>query len=118
VRAGRVTNLQNCVVSTVAIDPNIRKYLALFPVANGPGNGVGENANVGQFNWTAVQTANENFYTFRGDYRLSDKDSLFGTYVRDPSVIHIPTSFNTALSRTDAYRTLGVAEETHIFSAF
>ncbi len=118
VRAGRVTNLQNGVVSTVQINPNIQKYLALFPPANGPGNGVGENANVGQFNWTAVQTANENFYTFRGDYKLSDKDSLFGTYVRDPSTIHIPTTFNTSLSRTDAYRTLGVAEETHIFTPF
>jgi len=118
VRAGRVTNLQNGVVSTVAIDPNIQKYLALFPVANGPGNGVGENPNVGQFNWTSVQTANENFYTFRGDYKVSDKDSVFATYVRDPSTIHIPTSFDTSLSRTDAYRTLGVVEETHIFSAF
>lgn len=118
VRAGRVTNLQNGVVSTVPIDPSIQKYLALFPVANGPGNGVGENANVGQFNWTAVQRADENFYTFRSDYKLSDKDSVFGTYVRDPSTIFIPTTFDTALSRTNAYRTLGVVEETHLFSPF
>jgi hypothetical protein len=117
VRAGRITNLQNGQATTVQIDlPSGSSWR--FSRWNGPGNGVGENANVGQFNWTAVQTSNENFYTFRGDYKLSDKDSLFATYVRDPSYLTNPTAFNIALSRTDAYRTLGVVEETHIFSAF
>jgi hypothetical protein len=118
VRAGRVTNLSNGQVTSVPIDPTIGKIMALFPVANGPGNGVGENANVGQFNWTAAQKSTENFYTFRSDYKLSDKDSLFATYVRDPSFLTQPTNFNIALSRTDAYRTLGVVEETHIFTPF
>src|SRR5438105_4518675 len=65
VRAGRVTNLSNGVVTTIPIDPTIQKFLALYPVTNGSGHGTGENANVGQFNWTAVQSTTENFYTFR-----------------------------------------------------
>jgi hypothetical protein len=115
VRAGQVTNLSNGAVHTVPIDPTIQKFLALYPVANGPGNGVGENANVGQFNWTAVQHTVENFITFRGDYKLSDKDSVFATYSRDFSHYLNPTTFDEANQFFSAYRNVTVLEETHLF---
>jgi hypothetical protein len=116
VRAGRVTNLSNGLVTTVPIDPTIQKFLALYPVANGPGNGTGENANVGQFNWEAVQTTTENFYTFRADEKFSAKDGIFVTYVRDPSFYLNPIAFDEAKSRTSAYRQAIIVEETHLLS--
>jgi hypothetical protein len=116
VRAGRVTNLSNGLVTTVPIDPTIQKFLALYPVANGPGSGTGENANVGQFNWEAVQTTTENFYTFRADEKFSAKDAIFVTYVRDPSFYLNPIAFDEAKSRTSAYRQAIIVEETHLLS--
>jgi hypothetical protein len=116
VRAGRVTNLSNGLVTTVPIDPTIQKFLALYPVANGPGSGTGENANVGQFNWEAVQTTTENFYTFRADEKFSAKDGIFVTYVRDPSFYLNPIAFDEAKSRTSAYRQAIIVEETHLLS--
>ncbi|PWU02320.1 MAG: hypothetical protein C5B51_21030 [Terriglobia bacterium] len=117
VRAGRVTNLSNGAVTTTPIDPTIQKFLALYPVTNGSGHGTGENANVGQFNWTAVQSTTENFYTFRADEKFSARDSLFVTYVRDPSFYLNPIAFNEAKSKTSAYRQAIVVEETHLISA-
>ncbi len=115
VRAGNVTNLSNGTVSTIPIDPTIQKYLGLYPVANGPGNGAGENANVGQFNWISVQRTTENFYTFRIDDKIGSNDTVFLTYVRDPSYFYNPTVFDTSLVKSSAYRQSIVAEETHLF---
>jgi hypothetical protein len=116
VRAGRVTNLSNGVATTVPIDPYIRKYLGFFPPPNGSPNCVGCNANVGAYNWTAVQHTTENFITTRGDLKISDKDSLFATFVRDPSDFSLPQALNQVSVKFAAYRQADVLEETHTFS--
>jgi hypothetical protein len=99
VRAGNVTNLSNGVVSTVPIDPYIKRYLGLYPKSNGSLSCVGCNANVGPFNWTAVQHTTENFLTARGDVKISDKDSAFATYVRDPSSFTVPQDLDQVSRR-------------------
>src|SRR2546425_8011294 len=116
VRAGRVTNLSNGAATTVPIDPYIRKYLGFFPPPNGSPSCVGCNANVGAYNWTAVQHTTENFITARGDVKISDKDSVFATYVRDPSNFNLPQALNQVFVKFFAYRQAGVVEETHVFS--
>jgi len=116
VRAGNVTNLSNGVVSAVPIDPYIRKYLGFYPAANGSPSCVGCNANVGAYNWTAVQRTNENFVTGRGDLKISDKDSVFATYVRDPSSFTLPQALNQVSVNFFAQRQAAVLEETHLFS--
>src|SRR5881409_3726881 len=116
VRAGRVTNLSNGAVSTVPIDPYIRKYLSFYPTPNGSPSCVGCNANVGAYNWTAVQRTSENFITTRGDMKISDKDSVFATFVRDPSNFTLPQALNQVFVQFGAYREAGVLEETHTFS--
>ena len=116
VRAGRVTNLANGAVSTVPIDPYIRKYLGFFPPPNGSPSCVGCNANVGAYNWTAVQRTSENFITTRGDMKISDKDSVFATFVRDPSSFTLPQALNQVFVKFGAYREAAVLEETHTFS--
>jgi len=112
VHAGNVTNLSTGVVSAVPIDPYIQMYLGFFPAPNGPAL----NANVGQFNWTSAQRTHEDFFTFRADQKISDKDSLFETYVRDYSSLIVPTALDVARSRADSYRQLIVLEETHVFT--
>src|SRR5438094_5187126 len=116
VRAGNVTNLSNGVVSAVPIDPYIRKYLGFFPVPNGSPSCVGCNANVGAYNWTAVQHTSENFATARGDLKISDKDTVLATYVRDPSSFTLPQALNQVLVAFFAQRQAAVLEETHLFS--
>src|SRR5438876_2072176 len=116
VRAGRVTNLANGAVSTVPIDSYIRKYLGFFPPPNGSPSCVGCNANVGAYNWTAVQRTSENFITTRGDMKISDKDSVFATFVRDPSSFTLPQALNQFFVKFGAYREAAVLEETHTFS--
>ena len=116
VRAGRVTNLSNGAVSTVPIDPYIRKYLGFYPPPNGSPSCVGCNANVGPYNWTAVQRTSENFITTRGDMKISDKDSVFATFVRDPSNFTLPQALNQVFVKFGAYRQAAVLEETHTFS--
>ncbi|PYS47020.1 MAG: hypothetical protein DMG13_28855 [Acidobacteria bacterium] len=117
VRAGNVTNLSNGVVSPVPIDPYIRKYLGFFPVPNGSPSCVGCNANVGAFNWTAVQKTSENFVTARGDLKISDKDAVFATFVRDPSHFTLPQALDQVFVNFAAYRQASILEETHLFSA-
>jgi carboxypeptidase family protein/TonB-dependent receptor-like protein len=117
VRAGRVTNLSNGVVSVVPIDPYIQKYLGFYPEPVGPANCTGCNANVGPYDWEAVQHTTENFFTVRADQKLSSKDSLFETFVRDPSNYTLPQALNQVFVDFFAYREAGVIEETHVFSA-
>src|SRR5438876_959697 len=115
VRGGNVTNLSNGVVSTVPIDPYIRKYLGFFPPPNGSPSCVGCNANVGAYNWTAVQHTTENFVTARGDLKISDKDTMLATYVRDPSNFTLPQALNQVFVDFFAHRQAAILEETHSF---
>src|SRR5438445_764032 len=117
VRAGNVTNLSTKAVSTVPIDPYIQKYLGFYPKPVGPANCTGCNANVGPYDWEAVQHTTENFFTVRSDQKLSNKDSLFETFVRDPSSYTLPQALNQVSVDFFAYREAAVIEETHVFSA-
>jgi len=117
VRAGNVTNLSTGTVSAVPINSYIQQYLGFYPEPIGPANCTGCNANVGPYNWTAVQRTTENFFTVRGDLKVSNKDSMFATYVRDPSHYSLPQALNQVVVNFSAYRQAIVAEETHLFSS-
>jgi hypothetical protein len=124
VRQGIVANLTptptstckatfNCPTTTVTnIDPTIAKYLALYPVPNG----TALDQNTGIYNFLGHRAASEDFVTARGDYRISDKDSLFATYLRDNSSFNTPEVYADAQQGFTSYRQAIVAEETHIFS--
>ncbi len=126
-RAGQVTNLATGQIASVpAIDPTMQKYLALYPhpssgagcvlvTVAGPFNGKC-NPNVGPAPFLGAQTASENFYTIRGDYKLSSNDSMFVTFLRDASSFSSPLALNTVQQSFTSYRQGLVAEETHVFS--
>lgn len=94
------------------VDPAVQKYLALYPKPNGGAL----NPNVGIFTFSGQQVINENFVTTRIDHRLSDKDSLFGTYLFDRTPYTSPDSFNNVLLGSLTSRTIVAIEETHSFT--
>jgi hypothetical protein len=127
VRRGTVTNI-SCASLTAAqiaatgchptvtvtnIDPNIQKYFALYPHPNGSAL----DANSGQYSFLGKRDASENFVTSRGDYKISNNDSLFATYLRDDSSFFSPLAFNNVQQGFTSYRQAIIVEETHVFSA-
>jgi len=91
-------------------DPNILKYLALYPTSPSCGS------NVCQVTISAKQIVNENFVTARVDHKFSDRDSLFGTYLFDRTPYSSPDSFNNVLLGSRTARQIVAAEETHSFT--
>jgi hypothetical protein len=132
VRNGNVVNLSTGASTTVStIDPNIQKFLGLYPHPaagatgcvklpatqfSAPGVAGGCNPNVGLAPFQGTQSATEDFFTFRGDEKLSDKDSFFATFLRDSSVFSSPLAFNNELQSFTSYRQAVILEETHAFS--
>ncbi len=144
VQAGMVTNLDTGNVVNVnttitpanpsGVDPTIHKFLGFWPApsanflqpggvgcnplpANNPWNAGGCNPNVARYVWEGNQAANENFYTFRSDYKISDKDSIYGTYLHDYSKLTTPGVLNNEPQEYDSWRQAIIFSWTHVYSA-
>jgi len=87
--------------------------LGLWPTSTA----VKANADTATFIFSGVQTAPENFGTARADYKIGDKDSIFGTFLRDQANYSQPDSFNDVLAVSSTIRTTISLEETHTFSS-
>ena len=99
---------------TVAVDPTVQKYLALFPVPNKP---IAANANSGTYVFTNEQVVNENFFTIRTDHKLSEADSAFGTYLYDDAPFTQSDADNNVLQGSHTRRQDLILEENHIFGS-
>jgi hypothetical protein len=86
--------------------------LPLWPRANGVQSGDG-----GTFVFAGVQAAPENFGTIRVDYTIGSKDTLFGTFLRDPANYTQPDGFNDVGSVSSTSRTTFALEENHTFGS-
>ena len=104
-RQGNLANGTHVVVPAI-----IQKYLGLYPHANGPQNG-----DKGSFTFGGARVVSEDFYTLRGDHRISDKDSLFATYMYDKTPYTQPDAFAIENINTSTNRHIAALEETHIF---
>lgn len=62
------------------------------------------------------QVINENYFTIRGDHKLTSKDSLVGTYVYDKAPETQPDPFNVILTANSTKRQIVTAEDTHVFT--
>src|SRR5262249_19093693 len=102
----------NLVAGRVNVDPNVARYLALIPHANRPVNG-----DKGLFNFARVRVVRENFFTHRVDHRISDKDSLFGTYMYDDAPYRQPDGLNNVSIISQTTRHIAALEESHIFGS-
>ncbi len=96
--------------ATVCVDDNVAKYLPFFHAPNGTVSG-----NVAQYVFTRQQVVSENYFTVRADQKISDKDSLFGTYVYDYSPLMQPDILNNVLQQSIAKRQIAAFEENHLF---
>ena len=101
----------NLVAGRVDVDPLVAKYLNLYPHANGPVTG-----DKGVFTFAGVRKVTENFFTSRADHKISDKDSLFGTYMYDDAPYNQPDAFNNVNILSQTTRHIAAVEHSHIFS--
>jgi len=100
--------------ATTCVDNMIAaKYLALYQHPNGP---VTSDPNVANFVFAPTRVVNENFITTRLDHKLSDTNSLFGTYNYDNSPFTTPDGFNTTSVRSGVKRNIVAVEWNHVFS--
>src|SRR5487761_1195509 len=82
----------NLAAGQVAVDPAAQKYLGFWPLPNGPISG-----DTGTFTFPGNQVVSENFFTSRFDHAISNKDSMFGTYVYDNTPYTSPDDLNAVL---------------------
>jgi hypothetical protein len=113
----RDPNAAVCVDDTIfnLIDPAGTPAGRLWPLPNGPVNS-NSGGNTAFFFSDGTQRASDNYSTVRGDIRLSDKDSLVGSWYRDTSTWLRPNVFNDTLSGFQVPHSAYTVEETHIFS--
>jgi hypothetical protein len=62
------------------------------------------------------EVINENYFTVRGDHKLTNNDNLVGTYVYDNAVQTVPDQFNDVVHGNSTKRQIVTAEDTHTFS--
>jgi len=112
-RNGIIHNLDGT-TTTVSVDPLVAPFLGLWHVPNGP---LFPPGNTGIYSFSAPQVTSENFASARVDYKISEKDSLFGTWQYDAGNTRLPDSLDDVLNTTATGRQLYMLEETHTFSA-
>jgi len=91
------------------VDNNAAKFLAIYPHASGAGN-------VGSFVFAPTRVVHENYVTTRLDHKISDKDSLFATYMYDDSPFNTPDGFDTTAIINEVTRHIAALEWTHSFT--
>jgi hypothetical protein len=113
-------------LTPVTVDPLIAKYLTFYPAVNAgllsPANGAPCNqttiiCNTGQYAFSGAQVVPENYYTTRADVRLSQKDSMNGSYYYDHSTFTQPDSLNQVQDQFAVGRQGFSVEETHLISS-
>jgi hypothetical protein len=97
------------------VDTSVQKYLPFWPLPNG-GIKPGTNGDIGIFTFAGQQVINENFFTTRGDIKISDKDTLVATYAKDTNFFTEPDSLDAVTVNPSTNRQVATLEENHIFS--
>ena len=104
-RSGRLVS------GPVTVDPAVAPYLQFYPLPNSTING-----DTGTFLFNDPQTTHENYFTIRGDHKISEKDTLTGTYFWDSGTLVSPDPFNVRVTGNIAKRQLATVGESHAFS--
>jgi Carboxypeptidase regulatory-like domain/TonB dependent receptor-like, beta-barrel len=91
----------------------VQPYLAVWSLPNAGLIGLG---NTGVFSVAVNDISRENFETVRMDRKISDKDSIFGTWFYDSGLDQLPDSLdNWVIGNTSVRQMIGL-EESHVFS--
>jgi hypothetical protein len=110
-----------CSPHTITVSPDIVPYLALYPnpatAHLTPIGGPNDNGDAAIYATEGVRVSNENYFTLRGDYRISNSDSLALSYFYDNSPQTIPDALNNVVNKELSLRQMAGVTETHIFNA-
>ncbi len=98
--------------SSLCVDNSVAKYLPFWPVSAK----TNPDGNTAAFGFSGQRHVTENFFTIRGDAKISEKDSLFITYLRDATPYTSPDGLDAVLVSSSTYRHIVSIEETHTFS--
>jgi len=104
--------------TTIPVDPLVAPFLAcspsscLFPLPD-PKTVTGD---TGIYSFVSKQITSEDFVTTRVDHKISNSDSLFGTYVFDRGSITNPDAYDIKNVGNKSRRHTLALEESHIFS--
>jgi len=106
-----------CVDNTIEqlINPTGSPAGGLEPLPNGAL--LGPDNNVAQFFSDGEQRVSDNYGTVRGDLKISDKDSLVGSWYQDHSTWTKPDSFNQDISGFRVPHAAYTLEENHVFNS-
>src|SRR4029077_8512391 len=95
------------------IDRTVLRYLPFYALPNA---GTIGNGDLGHFTFDRHQNVSENYFTTRVDEKISEKDSLFGTYSFDNSPLTQPNILDDVLVSSVAKRQIAAIEESHVFT--
>ena len=98
----------------VTVDPEVQKYLGLYPVP--AASACADGADVCQTVFNGNQVVTENYFTTRIDHKFSDNDNLYGTYLYDKTPYNSPDPFGNVGLSTLSSRQIVAVEETHNFT--
>jgi hypothetical protein len=97
--------------ASVCVDDKVATYMPFFNLPSSP-----TSKNVGQYVFPSRQVVSENYYTTRVDEKISEKDSVFGTYAYDNATSTQPDILNDILQEAITKRQIAAIEENHTFS--
>jgi len=109
--AARAGNLST---GQITVDPNVLSFVnAFYPLPNGALLGAGD---TGIFTFSGQQITPENYFTLKIDHKVSEQDSVSGTYMFDAGTVRQPDELNDKRTGYDSRRQVFTANETHTFN--
>lgn len=101
-------------LTTVAVDPRIVPYLALWPCPSGCQTATF--SDIATVNVALAGIAKENYFIGRVDQKISNRDNLSGSYFFDSGPQQQPDPLENAIHQVFSRRQMASLEETHVFS--
>jgi len=102
-------------LQTIAVNPAIAPYLALWPCPASCQTATNADTVSEKVNIPTI--ANENYGIVRVDHKISDRDSLDGSYFHDSGPQSQGDPLGNTIHEVVSSREAGSIEETHIFNA-
>jgi len=119
--AGNLCSVPNgtCTSHSVTVDPRVAPFLPLWEPLHGANLGVpqGGNGDVNVFLTSGIKVLNENYFTVRGDHKISEQDSLNGTFFYDRAPQTNPYSLDNTIHQVFTQRHTLALTETHLFNS-
>src|SRR5258706_1938765 len=103
-------------LTSVAVDPKVVPYLALWPCPSGSICQTATNLDIATLNVSLPGISKENYATGRVDQKISEKDNLSASYFFDSGPLTQPDPLLNATHSVFSRRQMASAEETHIFN--